>query len=107
VTDKSKKSEKPQKDYVLIGDKISDNAQQALLFKPEDRTVEIGIIQKPVEGRPLDGDLVQLSERDGPGYDIDYVYKHPRRVPTGRPAKVNSKKYLSGWEEIWGKRDLN
>lgn len=101
------KPKKPKKDYVLIGDKVSDSAQQALLFKPENQTVEIGIIQKPVEGKPLDGDLIKLSERDGPGYDIDYVYKHPRFTPTGRPAKVNSKKYLSGWEKIWNKKDLN
>ena len=109
MSEKLEKSEKPEKkDYVLIGEPISENAHQAVVVKPSNETIEVGVIEKPVDGKPLNGDLVKLSEReDAPGYDMEYVYRQAPRAPIVGPAKVSSKEYKSGWQNIWGKEDLN
>lgn len=100
--DDPKKQEK-QEDFVLLGKEVSEDTRQVLHCKPSDGTAEFGYLSKLKDGQPLDGDIVKLSEREGPGYRMEYVYRRPSKGP----SKVNSASYKSGWENIWGDKVLN
>lgn len=97
------KNQENKEDFVLLGKEVSEDTCQVLHCKPSTGTAELGYLSKLKDGQPLDGDIVKLSEREGPGYRMEYVYRHSSKGP----SKVNSEKYKDGWENIWGDKVLN
>jgi hypothetical protein len=94
----SKKCE--EGDFVLPGP-LSENGGQYVLRHTDNHELEVGIISPVIDGKPIHGDLVQLDKRETIGYNIKFIYKN------NGPPKVTNESYRNGWDDIWGKKELD
>jgi hypothetical protein len=122
---------KPKEDVVLVHGVSETGDALRVIRKREDR-IEVGEMRVPVEGRPLQGDLVRLKQRaeGAPIFDVEVLVSKddvarprasvahpdarpragvddddagPKRAGTG-PANVATEAYREGWEAIFGKK---
>lgn len=109
-------------DVVLLCGENKDGPGVNVLRK-RGATLQAGVIRPLEEGKPLTGDVVQLSQRGNtPLFDVTVCYS-PKGAETteapaleaspsqGRPPKVASDEYRRNWDAIWrrsnGKALLN
>ena len=90
----------PPDDVVLPCGPTEDGHGVHVLRKRGER-LEIGELRAAEEGKPLHGDLVRLSHREGtPLYDVETLHEL-ERSPRGGPAQVATDKYRKGWESVF------
>ncbi len=106
--------EKPRSDVVLLGPPTTDGAGVHVLRAREDR-IEAGEMRPLKDGVPLaeGAEVVKLSPRPGaPGIcDVEVALARGAPPRAKGPARVSSRSYRQGWDEVFGKsatsKDLN
>lgn len=91
---------KQKTDRLIMGSEISDGVR-VFVRKNKDDEISCGTLELTKEGKPVDGEIVKLSEVSDSVYDVESIYKSPG------PSKVASKKYKDGWDRIFGNKDVN
>ncbi len=66
--------------------------------------LQAGLVRPLEHGKPIHGEVVRLKPRDESPLLFDVDVQHDAgSVSLGRPAKVATAKYRSGWDSIWAK----
>ncbi len=89
-------------EFLIPGPVMPDGTAQLLRHHP-DHSLSIDYVKPVEEGEDISGERVfRLVEReDGPGYRQEVLYDGSKG---GRPAMVNSPKFRSGWDAVFGKK---
>ncbi len=91
----------------MLGPALPDDRGRLVLRKRGER-VEAGAIRPSEEGKPIVGELVRLSPREGEGlYDVEVLHDgRPKPVEGARsgPAQIATEDYRAGWDRLFGKR---
>jgi hypothetical protein len=98
------KARKP-KDVALILDRTEDREGfHVLRRRSEEAPVELGTVRPLQEGKPIDGEVVSLRQREDVPFAFDVKTELPdtRRATSAGPPQVASDEYRRGWEAIWG-----
>ncbi len=95
-------SERPRgPDVVLLGPRTADGGGVHVLRARQER-IEIGELRPLAEGRPIAGEVLTLAPREGNPRVCDVKESFAPRLPQKGPAKVSSKAYREGWDDIFG-----
>ncbi len=94
-------------DVALVHGATDDGGYEIVRFRPD--RLEAGVVRPLEHGKPIAGEVVRLSPRDGSRVLYDVEVQCAARVPADRggPAQVATASYRDGWEAVWGKKDLN
>ncbi len=89
-------------EFLIPGPVMPDGTAQ-LLHHHSDHSVSVDYVKQVEDGEDISGEKVfKLVEReDGPGYRKEVLYDGSKG---GRPALVNSLKFRSGWDNVFGKK---
>jgi hypothetical protein len=98
-------------DVVLLGPPTADGGGVHVI-RARDEKVETGELRALQEGRPITGEVVTLSPREGNPRvcDVTDSYRAPSPVEAARaaphkgPANVATDAYRDGWEEVFGRK---
>lgn len=111
---RGKKKQAEFKDVALVVGQTEDRKGYQILRKRADEdTVEMGTVRPLEEGKPIDGEVLAFKARkEHPmlfdvktHFDPNATQDETLKVTSaGRPAKVATEKYRSGWDAIWGKK---
>lgn len=93
---------KPE-DLVFVYGK-SDDGKSYDVLRQRGEGVEAGRLRPLEEGKPIHGEVVRLKSRENSPLLFDAEVQHGARKSTGRPAKVATDRYRTGWESIWAKK---
>jgi hypothetical protein len=101
----------PKEDVVFIHGPAEDGEGVRVLRK-RDAALEVGEIRPAREGRPLQGDLVRLTQRREHErlFDVEVVASREEIAEkTGKahagPARVATDAYRANWEAIFGREE--
>lgn len=94
--------QKPQ-DVVFVYGKSEDGKSYDVL-RQRGEGIEAGRMRPLEEGKPIHGEVVRLKAREDSPLLFDAEVQHGARESTGRPAKVATDRYRTGWESIWAKK---
>lgn len=93
-------------DVVLVHGRSEDGKTLAVLRK-RGETLSAGLLSAAEEGKPLHGDLVRLTPREGAPFlaDVEVLHEAPRAPLADRagPAQVSSPAYREGWNAVFGR----
>jgi hypothetical protein len=99
----------PSGDIAMVFGKDA-NGVHILRRRSEEAPIEAGLLRPMREGRPIQGEVVSLTQRqDLPMiYDVRSEFGAPtetddRQTGDG-PAQVASDAYRKGWDAVWGRR---
>jgi len=97
----------PPVEDVILPHAVSDDGQGLHVLRKRGDTIEAGLVRGIREGQPIHGELVRLRPREGtPLLDVEVL--HDARPPKlGRPPKVATKAFRSGWERVFGAADAD
>lgn len=91
-------------DVALVHGRTADGEGLQVLRKQGD-TLSLGEVRPLKEGKPIQGEVVQLKPRPEMPLLCDVEVQHaPAARSHAGPARVANKSYRSGWDGIWGKR---
>jgi hypothetical protein len=106
----------PAGDIAFVCGKDADGVH-ILRRRSEEAPIEAGLLRPMREGKPIDGEVVSLTQRqDLPMiYDVKSEFGGPQGempeavIPGDRssadgPAQVASEAYRKGWDAVWGRR---
>jgi hypothetical protein len=100
-------SPEPAAEDILLPHARTEDGAGFHVLRKRGETLEAGVVRAMREGQPLHGELVKLAPREGtPLFDVEVL--HDARSATtrpqslGRPPRVSSAKFRSGWDRIWG-----
>jgi hypothetical protein len=97
---------KKKEDLVFVGGPSESGDGYRVIRKRED-SIEIGEMRAVQEGRPLTGEMVKLSPRQGQDrlFDVEVLVSREELgqagVHTG-PAQVATETYRANWDAIFG-----
>lgn len=93
----------PPTDVVLLGPPTADGAGVHVL-RARDTRIEAGELRALQEGRPITGEVVTLKPRESNPQlcDVTASYSPPAQLGHKGPAKVATRAYREGWDEIFG-----
>ncbi len=101
--------DEPQNDLALVLDKTENSdGYRVLRRRAADSSVEFGTIRPLKEGRPIEGEVVSLQQREDVPflYDVKTELADPRpaerRLTSDGPPQIATEEYRRGWEAIWG-----
>lgn len=101
------KPAKATDDVALVHGRTADGKGLKVLRKQGD-TLSLGEVRPLKEGKPIQGEVVQLKPReDMPllcDVEVQHAARHSAKARPAGPARVASTSYRSGWDGIWGKR---
>jgi hypothetical protein len=103
----------PAGDVALVLDRTEDaEGYRVLRRRGEDDQIELGTMRPLREGRPIDGEVISLEQRE----DMPFLYnvkteladphaamRAERRLTSDGPAQIATEQYRDGWEAIWGR----
>lgn len=70
--------------------------------------MEIGTLKPLREGKPIDGEVISLRQREDVPFLFDVkVELESRRGASIGPPQVATEEYRRGWDAIWGRRAGN
>jgi len=84
---------------VVAGPTPDDKGARVVRFKGD--TVSFGEVRALEEGKPIAGEVVKLSPRDGAPQVCDVEVVHAAAAHKG-PARVSSRSYRANWEHVFG-----
>jgi hypothetical protein len=95
-------------DVLLVGPPTGDGEGFKVLRRREE-TLEVGELRNVKEGKPIHGDLVKLTPREGEErlFDVDVIVpKKALAADTQRkgPAQVATDTYRDNWDQIFAAR---
>jgi hypothetical protein len=100
-------------DVLFVGPR-SDDGDGYKVLRHRDESLEVGEIRSTQEGKPIHGEVVKLTPREGQEriFDVDVVVpKKPARrsadddaAPRKGPAQVATDAYRENWELIFAPR---
>ena len=96
-------------DVVFIHSPVEQGEGFRVIRSREDR-LEIGELRPTEHGRPLNGELVKLTQRSEHArlFDVEVLLPAARdESPRSGPAQVATDAYRSNWEAIFGPREAN
>ena len=106
----------PSGDIALVWGKDGDGVH-ILRRRSEEAPIEAGLLRPMREGKPIDGEVVSLTQRDDHPmiYDVKSEFQGPNTAFSGAsvpgerlsgdgPAQVASDAYRKGWDAVWGRR---
>lgn len=77
--------------------------------RSEEAPLELGLLRPLREGKPIEGEVVSLTQRpEAPIlFDVKSELADPRPRPRATedgPAQVATEAYRKGWDAVWGRR---
>lgn len=104
----------PSGDIAFVCGKDVDGVH-ILRRRSEESPIETGLLRPLREGKPIDGEVVSLTQRrDVPLlFDVKSEFggpaqpataDAPERLTGDGPAQVSSEAYRRGWDAVWGHR---
>lgn len=95
-------ADKPSRDVALITGPTEDNKGARVVRIKQDE-VSMGELRTLEEGKPIVGEVVKLTPREGqPNVcDVDVVMDAPKPTSKG-PAKVATDSYRANWDRVFG-----
>jgi hypothetical protein len=110
VTSSAKVSEDKKKtDVLFVGPRTEDGEGHKVLRK-RDESLEVGELRDVKEGKPIHGELVKLTPREGEDrtFDVDVLHakKDTGASDTARkgPAKVTTAAYRDNYDQIFASK---
>lgn len=98
------KEEDHARDFMSLGPQVGEGQYTYVRHRP-DCTIETGIIVKsdPKSGTDESpgGEMVVLTNQRGNTFDVETFGAESKG-----PAKVSTKSYRSGWDRIFGSREV-
>ena len=99
----------PAKDVVLLGPPTADGAGLHVI-RARDERIEAGELRALEEGRPIVGEVLTLKPRESnpqicdvtDSYSPQAASSEPAQLGHKGPAKVATRAYREGWDEIFG-----
>ncbi len=90
------------KDVALITGRTADN-KGATVIRLKDDEVSVGELRALEDGKPITGEVVKLTPRDGSNLcDVDVVLEGPKKRESKGPANVATESYRSNWDLVFG-----
>lgn len=90
-------------DIVLVHSPDTDGRGYRVL-RQRGETLQAGVVRPLENGKPIHGEVVRLTPREESPLLFDVDVQHDAgSASLGRPAKVATDKYRSGWDSIWAK----
>jgi hypothetical protein len=94
------------KDVMHLGPQVrADGSRLCVRHKP-DHTWQEGILKPVKEGEPLNSEYscLALERREDGAFDVNVLMEGTAPAAEGSgPAMVNSEKFKTGWDRIFGK----
>lgn len=87
-------------DFVVMGPKLENGDIMAVRHTADHQLLE-GVVRPLQDGRPITGELVEITHRNDNIYNISPISLGEKT--SDGPAMVNSAAYQSGWDNIFGK----
>lgn len=113
MSDDAKPAEAPAADVVVLGPPTADGTGVHVI-RARDEKLEAGELRVMQEGRPISGEVLTLKPRkENPRVcDVADSYRPPPGAiaraseppPHKGPARVATKAYRDGWDEIFGQK---
>lgn len=96
----------PKQDVVFVHSALEDGEGFRVL-RHRDDALEVGEIRAVQEGRPLHGEMVRLSPREGSErlFDVEVLVSRQEVAPRSGPAQVATAAYRANWEAIFRAHD--
>ena len=100
--------DKKKTDVLFVGPRTEDGEGHKVLRK-RDESLEVGELRDVKEGKPIHGELVKLTPREGEDrtFDVDVLHAKKETATDGPrkgPAKVTSDAYRDNWEQIFASK---
>jgi hypothetical protein len=98
-------------DEVSIGPGIGGNARVCMRHTADHRQIP-GIMRPIREGEPLTGHVVTIEPKDPQNGiyrvtgDLTIPSPHAAQMSRGKPAKVSTEAFRTGWENVFGKQTI-
>ncbi|HEY0709631.1 MAG TPA: hypothetical protein VGG33_22660 [Polyangia bacterium] len=96
-------------DVAMVLDRTEDSdGYRVLRHRAAENRIELGTLRPLKEGRPIDGEVISLQQREDHAflYDVKTELADPspaRRLTSDGPAQIATEEYRRGWDAIWGK----
>jgi hypothetical protein len=95
----------PKGTDVLIVHGPTADGEGVNVLRARDRRIELGEMRPLKEGKPITGEVVQLTARAGApnAFDVEVLAKvtGPALAAAG-PAQVATREYRDGWDRVFG-----
>jgi hypothetical protein len=90
-------------DELKFGPAIGDGARLVVRHTP-DHQQKLGVVRQVREGEALTGNVFTVKPKEGEAgvYHVEDVLIPRASTPIAKPAKVNSREFLSGWDRTFG-----
>jgi hypothetical protein len=95
-------------DVAMVLDRTDDaDGYRVLRHRAAENRIELGTMRPLKEGRPIDGEIISLQQRQDHAflYDVKTELADPnphRRMTSDGPAQIATDEYRRGWDAIWG-----
>lgn len=99
----------PAGDIALVVGKDGDGLH-ILRRRSEEAPIEAGLLRPMREGKPIQGEVVSLTQREDLPMVFDVKSEFTNGLATDErpsgdgPAQVASEAYRKGWDAVWGPR---
>ncbi|MFT3768737.1 MAG: hypothetical protein QM820_25100 [Minicystis sp.] len=99
-----------KKEDVLFVHSPTEGGEGYRVIRKREDAIEVGEMRAVQEGRPLQGELVRLSPREGQErlFDVEVLVSREELGQGGErsgPAQVATDAYRANWEAIFGARE--
>lgn len=92
-------------DVLHMGPVVNGDGTRQCVRHTKDHKIQVGYLSPVKDGAPLnDSDLINLTPRDDGSYDVEELYTQAKT--DSKPAMVNSERFKSGWDRIYGKQTV-
>jgi hypothetical protein len=108
-------NKKDGRDFILLGPRNGDGSIVCMRHKA-DHTTQIGMIAPVKDGEPIrpGQQIVQLTQGDGPGLDVEVIYggeseeMHSAPFETSHkgPAMVTTPEFRKNYDRIFGTKPV-
>jgi hypothetical protein len=98
----------PKQDVVFMHSALEDGEGFRVLRQRDD-ALEVGELRAVQEGRPLHGEMVRLSPREGSDrvFDVEVLVSRKETAPRSGPAQIATAAYRANWETIFRAHDTD
>ena len=103
AVEEAAKADDANMDVALVHSPTSDGEGLRIIRKRGDE-LSVGEVRPLEEGKPIQGDVVELSRR--PEHPALFDVKTVLRTPGGESARSRAatNDYRDGWDALWGKK---
>ena len=90
-------------DVLIVHGRTADG-EGVNVLRARDRHLELGEMRPLKEGKPITGEVVQLTPRAGAknAFDVEVLAKVSAPAQAAGPAQVATREYRDGWDRVFG-----